>query len=281
MIELTKKPQVKVLCGVVHGLYSPWISILEEGQLITWLNEPFPENFSVVHFHARPVGSFGLKVDRLHERIRWGGRASNGLLRFLDRILSIPFLFRIPRYESSNSLPAGIPGVQIIFPDIYATMRWKDLSILKYFLEESDADFLFMTTTSSYIRPSNLIYYCQTLNGVDIYTGSRPYPDANFASGANRILSRSAAQAVHDSRLFWDPAIIEDVALGDLLRKNGINFSGFDQINIPSLDYLETLSDSILSSNYHFRVKSGSHTNRNDVEIMKALSERFKQIDSR
>ena len=281
MSQLTNKPQIKVLCGVVHGLYSPWISILEEGQLVTWLNEPFPDNFSVVHFHAKPVGSFGLKVDQLHERIRWGGRAPNRLLRFMDRILSIPFLLKIPRYTSSDSLPAAIPGIHIHFPDIYATMRWKDLSILKYFLEESDADLLFMTTTSSYIRPSALIDYCQSLSGVDIYSGSKPYPDADFASGANRILSRSAAQAVHDSRIFWDPAIIEDVALGDLLRKNGITFSGFDQINIPSLDHLETLSDSDLFSNYHFRVKSGSHTDRNDIKIMKALSERFKQIDSK
>jgi hypothetical protein len=274
-------PPVKVLCGVVHGLYSPWISILEEGQLVTWLSEPFPENFSVVHFHAKPVGKIGEIFDRLHERIRWGGRVPNRILRLFDRFFSLPFLIKIPSFEVSRALPTSISGVQINFPDIYATMRWKDLAILKYFIEETDANFLFMTTSSSYIRPEVLMKYCESFQNPYIYSGSKAYPDANFASGANRILSRSTAQAVLDSRLFWDPAIIEDVALGDILRKNGISFLGYDQMNIPSLGYLSSLSDSELLSNYHFRVKSGSHKERKDAEIMKALSERFKRIDSK
>ena len=273
--------EVKVLCAVVHGLYQPWISILENGQTPTWLSDGFPKNFSVVHFHGRPVGSLGRGIDRVHEKIRWGGRVPNQILRIIDRILMFPFLISIPKVTISNSLPARIPGIRIEWPDIYATLRWKDLAIIEYFCKKTDFDFLFMTTSSSYIRPFKLIEYCSKFEVGDVYAGSKPYPDAEFVSGANRILSRSTAEAVLSSRVFWDPAVIEDVALGDLIRKNGIEYQSYDQCNIPSLEYLESLSDEMLLSNYHFRVKSGSINERQDVQIMKRLSERFKQIESK
>jgi hypothetical protein len=273
--------EVKVLCAVVHGLYQPWISILENGQAPTWLSDGFPKNFSVVHFHGRPVGSLGRGIDRVHEKIRWGGRVPNQILRIIDRILMFPFLISIPKVTISNSLPARIPGIRIEWPDIYATLRWKDLAIIEYFCKKTDFDFLFMTTSSSYIRPFKLIEYCSKFEVGDVYAGSKPYPDAEFVSGANRILSRSTAEAVLSSRVFWDPAVIEDVALGDLIRKNGIEYQSYDQCDIPSLEYLESLSDEMLLSNYHFRVKSGSINERQDVQIMKRLSERFKQIESK
>ena len=270
-----------MLCAVVHGLYQPWISILENGQTPTWLSDGFPKNFSVVHFHGRPVGSLGRGIDRVHEKIRWGGRVPNQILRIIDRILMFPFLISIPKVTISNSLPACTPGIRIEWPDIYATLRWKDLAIIEYFCKKTDFDFLFMTTSSSYIRPFKLIEYCSKFEVGDVYAGSKPYPDAEFISGANRILSRSTAEAVLSSRVFWDPAVIEDVALGDLIRKNGIEYQSYDQCNIPSLEYLESLSDEMLLSNYHFRVKSGSINERQDVQIMKRLSERFKQIESK
>ena len=273
--------EVKVLCAVLHGLYEPWISILKNGQIPTWLSDDFPKDFSVVHFHGRPVGFLGNKFDKIHEKMRWSGRVPNGALRFFDRIFSIPFLVKIPKVSISRALPSGISGIQIEWPDIYATLRWKDLAIIEYFYTQTDSDFLFMTTSSSYIRPFKLIQYCSELGGGDAYAGSKPYPDAEFISGANRILSRSTAEAVLSSRVFWDPAVIEDVALGDLIRKNGIKYQGYDQFNIPSLDFLESLSDEDLSSSYHFRVKSGHGKERQDVQIMRKLSERFKQIDSK
>jgi hypothetical protein len=273
--------EVKVLCAVVHGLYEPWISILKNGQIPTWLSDDFPKNFSVVHFHGRPVGGFGQEIDRMHEKMRWSGRVPNGILRVIDRILLFPFLTKIPKVSISTALPDHISGIQIEWPDIYATMRWKDLAIIEYFYTQTDSDFLFMTTSSSYIRPFKLIEYCSKFEVSDVYAGSKPYPDAEFISGANRLLSRSAAEAVLSSKIFWDPAVIEDVALGDLMRKNGIVYQGYDQINIPSLEYLESVSDEKLESGYHFRVKSGNIKERNDDQIMKRLSERFKQIESR
>jgi hypothetical protein len=272
--------EVKVFCAVVHGLYEPWISILKDGQATTWLRDDFPKNFSVVHFHGRPVGFLGKELDRFHERVRWGGRIPNRLLRLVDRLLSIPFLLKIPKVSNSEVLPLGIPGIQINWPDVYATMRWKDLAIIDYFYKQTDSDFLFMTTSSSYIRPFKVIEYCSKLGTGDVYAGSKPYPDANFISGANRILSRSTAAAVLSSKIFWDPAVIEDVALGDLIRKNGIEYNGYEQLDIPSLEFLESLPDEKLFSGYHFRVKSGHAKERQDAKIMKRLSERFKQIES-
>jgi hypothetical protein len=51
-------------------------------------------------------------------------------------------------------------------------------------------------------------------------------------------------------------------------------------LDVNSLENLSQVTDAELLNHYHFRLKSGSLENRNDVEIMKELHRRLLRIDN-
>jgi hypothetical protein len=76
----------------------------------------------------------------------------------------------------------------------------------------------------------------------------------------------------------WPAGTIEDVALGKLLAKSGIEPSFIPLNNISTLEELELKTDEFLNGNYHFRLKAGPSSQRRDSEIMKALHTRLRGI---
>lgn len=268
----------KILCAISHGIYEPWISILKNGQSATWLAQDFPENFRVLHFHASPVSSLWVKLDRFHEYLRWHNIWTARMLRILDNLFSIPFMKYIPKIVDSKLLDEKAPALHILFPDTYVTYRWKFLSLLKYFVEQTEDDYLFVTTTASYVQPKMLLKYIENVPKEGVYAGAEPYPQANFISGSNRILSRDIAIQILANRTKWKTGTIEDVALADLIKSLGNRLDTFPILNISNLDELNRISDFQLRNSYHFRLKSGTLQNRNDVEIMTQLHSLIKNL---
>ena len=210
----------KILIVVEHGLYEPWINILNEGQRKTWLRWPLPESVKVIHLHGTPLTPIGWKLDRLHEKIRWTNRWVAMPLAWLDRFLLLPFRWYIPKISRSELLEIEEEVLHTHFPDSYLNFQWKFLALLKYFLEETDFDFIFATTTSSMIKPFALQRLVSKFNPEEnIYAGVKPYEGANFAGGNNRLLSRSAANMIIENRWRIDPGTIEDKAMGELFSK--------------------------------------------------------------
>ncbi len=270
--------QVRILCAVTHGLYAPWNEILLDGQSRTWLSDAMPENFQVVHFHASPLGKFGVWLDSRHEALRWTNRYIANVQRGIDNVLLKPFNSYMPTYKSSDLLNLSQKSVQINFMDSYLTMKWKDLGTLQYFLSETNSDYLFMTTTSSYIRPKKLLEIVNSFDEKVDYAGAVHYEGANFAAGNNRLISRELAQALIYDRKKWDPGTIEDVALGNLVRKLGYKLMRLPHVNISSLRQLRELSDSDLLENYHFRLKFYDGTERGDTLLMHLLHSRLSSL---
>ena len=270
--------QVRILCAVTHGLYAPWNEILLDGQSRTWLSDAMPENFQVVHFHASPLGKFGVWLDSRHEALRWTNRYIANVQRGIDNLLLKPFNSYMPTYKSSDLLNLSQKSVQINFMDSYLTMKWKDLGTLQYFLSETNSDYLFMTTTSSYIRPKKLLEIVNSFDEKIDYAGAVHYEGANFAAGNNRLISRELAQALIYDRKKWDPGTIEDVALGNLVRKLGYKLMRLPHVNISSLRQLRELSDSDLLENYHFRLKFYDGTERGDTLLMHLLHSRLSSL---
>ena len=270
--------QPKVLCAVSHGLYSPWLEIAELGQVHSWLDLATPENFHIQHFHGTPVGAIGQRFDKIHERIRWTNRWVALPQRFLNNLILWPLRNYIPRIVSSN-LTKIFKSNHIIFPDIYLTFKWKDIAIFEYFLYSTEDDFLYMTTSSSYLRPSKLVELLKTLPTTNLYAGAIPYEGANFAAGNNRLFSRDVVEKIVQNREKWSPGVIEDMAIGNLCAALGIIVRSLPRMNIDSLERLDTLSNSELAEYYHFRLKSGTAEKRNDVEIMLELHKRILQIE--
>ena len=87
MVNSESKPTL--LIALQHGLYEPWISILKNGQMETWLKDTPNNDCEIVHFHSTPVGKFGWYFDRIHEKLRWMNRYTSLALRFFDRISTI------------------------------------------------------------------------------------------------------------------------------------------------------------------------------------------------
>jgi len=268
-----KNPTVLVAIG--HGLYEPWLSILHQGQEKTWLTQKPPTGISTIHFHGTPVGKIGWKLDRLHEWIRWKNRWFAAFLRLIDRVRGIPILLFIPRVSPSTKLRTDLLALHIHFPDTYQNVRWKDVAILNYFVKEREEDFILFTTTSSYIHYKHLLTTISELRNQDFYGGVVPYEGANFAAGNNRLISRGAAEKFLSHKIFFDPGYIEDVAMGKVFSKLGIGLVPLPSCNFSSIDGVESLTQEVFSSNYHFRMKSGSFKNRQDVFIMRSLHDRI------
>jgi hypothetical protein len=200
-------------------------------------------------------------------------------LRKFDQILGFPLRNHIPKQTISRRLKLTHPVIEINFIDIYSTMKWKDLAILEYFYKHSSSNYLFMTTTSSYVRPAKLIEKLTELPKNELYAGAVAYSGADFAAGNNRLLSRDVVKRILEMRRWLDCGVIEDVALGNLCRILGFSLIELPKINISSLEELNQISDIDLESNFHFRLKSGTIGKRNDTQLMIELHKRFEVID--
>jgi hypothetical protein len=268
-----------VFIVVGHGLYEPWLNIYSEGQKKTWLSNSSSNGTEVIHIHGTPLGKIGWKFDRLHEKLRWTNRWVSLILRIFDRVIGIPFIFFIPNIRISKLFDSTQAALQVHFPDSYQFMRWKDLAMLKYFINERSENYIFSTTTSSYLIPSRLKSIISSLPRVGLYAGVKAYEGANFAAGNNRLISRDVAKMILDKRVHFDCGLIEDAALGKLVKKLGIPFRELPSLNITSVGQLETIPDSIFDTHFHIRVKSGTFSERNDVEIMKQVHIRIMNMD--
>lgn len=261
----------RVLCLISHGVYEPWVKILHEGQEVTWLKEQMPPGFQVVHFHGTPVGKFGQRLNAVHERIRWSTRLKAAILRYVDHFFGFPFRRYIPSVTDSEILNAKQQVLHVHQPDTYATYKWKEIGIFAHALKNYEFDFVFTTTTSSYIKPKTLINILSQKPTHRYYGGMIPYIGADFASGSNRIFSRDVIQLIVDKRNRLSCGIVEDVSVAKLLRENGILPDILKGLNLDSIEQLDSLSADEIFDNYHFRLKSGSLEKRNDVTLFKHL----------
>lgn len=271
----------KAFIAVQHRLKEPWLSIFQEGSQVTWNSLKLPAGFGIAHFHGEQLSKFWENWDLVHEKIRWKNRWVAVPLRWLDMILGFFFLDKIPQSRASTQLRISQTVLEVQCRDTYQFLRWKDLAILRYFIEHTEADYIFMTTNNSYIDFDTLATLIESLPKNNLYAGVKPYEGATFAAGNNRLLSRDVAEAILRHRRKFSAGYIEDVAMGRLAAKLGLKFQELNSVVIGSFAELQATNDSVLISNYHFRVKSGSLNSRNDVKLMLALHKRMLDLKSR
>lgn len=269
----------KILVVVSHGYYSPWIDITTQGQNETWLTGELPSNIEILHYHGSPLGKCGLALDKAHERVRWSNRLGYFLLKLFDFVVTFPFLAFTPYASTSKLLLLRHKTIHVRWPDSYLTFRWKAKGMFKFALNNYDFDFLFMTTSSSYIRLDELARLLSKHEPFEFFGGASAYDGANFAAGSNRVLSRDLVQDLLRRPLDYLPFPIEDLSLSKSVLRKGVRLVKLPHMDIDSLENLERVTDAELLNHYHFRLKSGSLENRNDVEIMKELHRRLIRID--
>ena len=269
-------PKKKLLVAVVHSLQEPWATIAREGQNETWLKN-IPENVVVVHFHSTDNSHKVQHIDKFNEYLRWraGGRISR-VRNLLNKVVLLPLQKWVPKY--SKSWPKGLGQIRNVYRihcwDMYATLRWKRLAVMKYFLQETNFDFLLMTSSSSYLRLQILLEKLSELNQEFVYAGpvigdSR----SSFVSGAQTLLNRRSAAFIIENRSRIPVELLDDIGLGVFCSRFGIEPIPLSTLNISSLNELDSYSREELISYHHFRLKAELNGQRQDVAIFLRLKE--------
>ena len=269
----------RVLISVGHALQEPWTTIFRLGSEKTWLTSDIPSEFELVHFHGLPLKSFGSFWDRIHEHLRWRNRWYARALAWMDTLIGYPILLFIPKIRISGRLHSNFPVFEVCFPDSYQFLRWKGLAVLKYFLEQTSCEYVYIITNNSYLNFNNLKKLVRDTPQTEFYGGTKAYEGAEFAAGNSRLISRDVAQLIVNNKGKFSLGLIEDAAMGKLVKSLNLVFTPLPSLVVDSIESLSRFSDLELKKHFHFRVKSGSMTSRNDVQIMTRLHERLVNLE--
>lgn len=280
-LGMMNKPTSKnktLLIAVVHSIQEPWLSITKNGQFETWLKSNY-DHVEIQHFFSKPANFFTRKTDHFVEHLRWrGGRRLGQILNIFCAVVLFPLRLWIPRItqveEEVFDRPAKTFRVHCL--DMYVFTRWKRLSVMKHFLSNSNADYLLMTTSSSYLRPHLLLDQLSEIDEEIIYAGPTIVASKDkFVSGAQTVLNRKAAEKFILNKGKIPVHLLDDVGLGRGASLLGIGIENLTTLNISSLTDLRSLTFEDLNQNHHFRLKAQEGPIRRDVEIFHELHNLF------
>lgn len=267
---------------VLHGMYLPWTEIARCGQLETWLRPGSEAGENVIHVYGRSVTPPKQALDKAYAFLR--------MMRAPARVVAVGDQIALGRRqewlpdtsEADGFLGSGQTAVFVDQADITATVRWKLLAGLNWAVQHREFDYVYVTTSSSYVSWPRLLTVVDALPRTGVYAGTPMTSAAGmpFASGANRLLSRDVVEYVLANTDAYPVAEWEDVGLSMCVQGMGVGVTPLPTLNIPTTWNLEMLSDDALDANYHFRVKSGPLHCRGDIEIMKRLHARMTAIDA-
>jgi hypothetical protein len=201
-------------------------------------------------------------------------------LRPVQRICDALILFKFNLFPPSISITSHDISVNV--GEGLRKLGIKVLSGLT--ILEKDYDIVIKTTSSSAFNFKKLFEGIESLplsTGVPIYAGS--VIDFNsskpFVSGANLLLNRNAIQILLKNRIKWNHGDLDDVAIGNIMRSNGVSIHKLTTLNINSNAALEIIPVEVLRENQHFRCKS-SDIPRNDLAILLDIASRLDYRDA-
>jgi hypothetical protein len=256
----------------------PWESIWKNGQLPTWVNR-FKNDYEIVNVSGLALSAMWKKFDTFHERQRYSARFGKWQGR-LDYFF-IPWLKR--NIPSSKEVPASIIREILIKTNssyIFAGRRL--LGTIKWFLEENESQYLLLTTTSSLINVKNLKRRLRELDTKSpVYAGHLLGDgDSRFVTGAGQLINRQTAKIVVEHAREYPHRMLNDVALGQLLRNHNVKAIEIPWVWVKSVDEVSRLDLETLGSTFHFRVKTSTNPRTDDL-VMRALHTRLLECNAR
>jgi hypothetical protein len=263
--------RAKTIIAVCQKNTSPW-SMIRVAQERTWISRNV-HNYSIIHYLSKkPTLMFGF-FDWFLEKYRFSKKF--GKLVSLINILFDKIINRnIPNYffdENTSELHVNSYSTYFLFGK-------RNLALFDWFVKNTNADFLFITNTSSYINIQNFVKLVDQFDSRDlIYAGAIINPESNsfpIVSGAGRLLSRSLVINILQNREFLPFNNLEDICLSELVFKLNVRAQELPRLDIPSVKRLEKLPKGILLQHFHFRCKS-DEIPRIDAQIMEMLDSRI------
>lgn len=257
---------------IAQAKTEPWESIWHEGQVPTWINR-YKDKYPLINLSGMPMGVLWSKFDEIHESNRyskdfgkWQGRFDYFLVPWLRR--NLPATLEMPQSE--------IREIQVQTNSSYLFAGRRLMGAIKWFVEQSHYEFVFFTTTSSFINVKLLGEFLDSQDCErDVYAGQVLGTNTNrFVSGAGTLLNRITAVKIIKSYKKYPYSMLNDAALGVLLREIGILPQNIPWLWLESLDRLRNANDKDLTNTFHFRCKS-QDLHRRDAQIMQSLHERL------
>jgi len=263
------------LVGIMHVTKDPWLSIAKDGQIPGWEQSNY-KNFSVIYFFG-VSNSITSGINSVIENLRWvrGRYASYAISYFLMFSLR-PWLNSLPKNKLVGKDRSKIhaAALRVKIPELTATMRWKKLSFLNYFLEKTDAEYVIISTSSSLINFKPIVEFIINTTDIDeaIYAGRiHTSYDCDFTSGSFTLMNRRSASLLLESRKLIPVHVMDDIGFGTAFKKIGLTPKKIESVDFDSMIQLEKVSREELGRIAHFRFKSGPLDSRGDVAIMKQL----------
>lgn len=281
MIETTQNPldidalHPKFLVGIMHVTKNPWLSITRDGQLPAWKQSVY-KNFSVVYFFGA-ANSITSRLDSVIENMRWvRGRYASYGISYLLMVVLRPWLHSIPKYELVDASKSKVEAIslRVKVPELTATMRWKKLAFLEYFVEQTDAEYVIISTSSSLLNFEPIIKFVGRFSNSyePVYAGRilSGY-DCEFTSGSFTVMNRLSARMLLKNRSFIPVHVMDDIGFGTAFKRMGVKPVNLASIDLDSATKVKETPEAILKITGHFRFKSGSHNTRTDASLMREL----------
>lgn len=270
-----KNQSPKILIIGIHGPYQPWLDILENGQLKTWMKNK--SNSRIVNAFGLAMPSRVKDIDQKIYFLRW---SRVKLVAYLALILEagVKKLFPIDKYRPNvnrhhNGPIAEVWEVQM--PDSLLLQGVKNVSVFRKSLE-LDFDFLVTTITSSYINVELLENVLSQISPTGFLGGRiEKSGEMEYQQGSFRVYSRDVVTEIVENSHRYKHWKIEDIAMGDLVSKYYSLFTGLPNCTLESLADVESLTREDLKKMVSYRCKSSIDNRRIDSQIMNLLHKRI------
>lgn len=266
MVNRSSDSHADFLIVICHALYSPWIEILNEGQLKTWAT---PEESKIVHIFGHPVPGLLRKIDIFYWNLKWSTRWGK-VVTAIEYLFSPLINRNIPNVHDSR-MSSGAPAKVVEMPDFNFLMNKKTLAVLNFGSQLNFKHIVF-TTSSSYINIKVLHEALLQLPTSNMVAGRLVERNgAVFPSGSFRVFSPDVLVSVLENLggyKYWLP---EDLAIGKVLSKLNVDYFNIESLDLSSAESIENLTQDLVAHTSHYRLKSEFQGKRNDVALMRKL----------
>lgn len=265
----------KVLIIAIHGPYQPWLEILENGQLKTWM---------ATESSSRVINVFGIamksKIKEIDQRVYYLRWSKIKFIAYFALILEmgVKRFFPIHKYQPRISRLQVGPKTEIWeiqMPDSLLLQGIKNVSVFRKSLE-LDFDFLVTTITSSYLNVELLESALSQISPSN-FVGGRIEKSGKmeYQQGSFRVYSRDVVNKLVENSHEYKHWKIEDIAMGDLVSMHYSKLSRLPNCTLESLADVESLTQEDIERTISYRCKSTKGNKRIDAQIMKSLHERI------
>ena len=263
--------KTKILITAIHGPYEPWLQILSEGQLRTWMSPK--SGINIVNVFGKKINTKYQALDQRIYYLRWSKNKAIAYTSLLLEAVS-KIIFRANRYRpnvviETDQKYGNVWAIQM--PDLLVLQGVKNMAVFRESLKH-DFDYLVTTITSTYLNLQLLDDYLTSKPKVSFVggriekSGSMLYPQGSF-----RVYSRDVVEYIVNNSKKYKHWKIEDIAMGKLVNKGYCCFENIPHLTLDSTASLANLTSQDYESVISYRCKSMNGKERMDAPIMHLL----------